>query len=119
MRVPGARRAPDTVTLPSKTETAPSTDRPPRTVPEVLRVRRTMDLLDGLLSLVAVLIVIRAIRTLPLGSTEAALDVPHWLTPLLLFLSSAALLVSALGCFLLAALAVGVLVRSQWRDARN
>ena len=78
-----------------------------------------MDLLDGLLSLVAILIVIGAIRTLPLGSTEVADDVSHWLIHIPRFLSSAATLVSGLGCFLLAALAVGVLLRDQWRDVRN
>jgi len=78
-----------------------------------------MDLLNGLLSLAAVLIVVGAIRTLPLGSTEVADDVSHWLTHIPRWLSSAATLVSGVGCFLLAALAVGVLIRSQWRDARN
>jgi uncharacterized membrane protein YbhN (UPF0104 family) len=74
----------------------------------------------GLVSLAVILIVIGAIRALPLGSTEVANDVSHWLTHIPRFLSSAASVVSGIGCFLLAALAVGVLIRSsQWRDARN
>jgi uncharacterized membrane protein YbhN (UPF0104 family) len=107
------------VIIDDQTSREPEAARPPRAAPESERVRRPMDLLDGLLSLVVILLVLGAIRTLPLGSTEVADDVSHWLTHIPRFFSSAALLVSGLGCFLLAALAVGVLVRDQWRDVRN
>jgi glycosyltransferase 2 family protein len=106
------------VNLAGKTS-APDEVRPPRATPEAERVRRPTDLLFGLVSLAVILIVIGAIRALPLGSTEAADDVSHWLTHIPRFLSSAALLVSGIGCFMFAALAVGVLIRGQWRDARN
>jgi hypothetical protein len=114
-RAEQAERAEETGKVPSE----PAAVRPPRPAPETERVRRPMDLLNGLLSLAIILLVLAAIRTLPLGSTEVADDVSHWLTHIPRFLSSAALLVSGLGSFLLAALAVGVLVRDQWRDARN
>jgi uncharacterized membrane protein YbhN (UPF0104 family) len=107
------------VILPGKTRIAPGTARPPRAAPEAERVRRPVDLLFGLLSLAVILIVIGAIRTLPLGSTELSDDVSRWLAHIPRFLSSAASVVAGIGCFLLAALAVGVLLRTQWRDARN
>jgi uncharacterized membrane protein YbhN (UPF0104 family)/antitoxin (DNA-binding transcriptional repressor) of toxin-antitoxin stability system len=107
------------VILPGKTRGAPGEVRPPRATPEAERVRRPTDLLFALLSLVAVLIVLGSIRALPLGSTEVADDVSDWLTHIPRFLSSAAAVVSGIGCFLFAALAVGVLIRNQWRDARN
>jgi uncharacterized membrane protein YbhN (UPF0104 family) len=107
------------VILPGKTRGAPGEVRPPRATPEAARVRRPTDLLFALLSLVAILLVLGAIRTLPLGSTEVADDVSHWLTHIPRFLSSAAAVVSGIGCFLFAGLAVGVLIRNQWRDARN
>jgi glycosyltransferase 2 family protein len=107
------------VSVPGKTSSAPVASQPPRAAPESERVRRPTDLLYGLLSLAIILIVIGAIRALPLGSTEVADDVSHWLTHIPRWLSSAASVVSGIGCFLLAALAVGVLIRGQWRDARN
>jgi glycosyltransferase 2 family protein len=107
------------VILPGKTRTAPGAARPPRASPEAERVRRPADLLSGLLSLAVILIVIGSIRALPLGSTELSNDVSHWLAHIPRWLSSAASVVSGIGCVLLAALAVGVLLRGQWRDARN
>jgi uncharacterized membrane protein YbhN (UPF0104 family)/tRNA A-37 threonylcarbamoyl transferase component Bud32 len=111
--------ADNNVSVPEKTSSAPVATRPPRAAPEAERVRRPADLLLGLLSLAIIVIVLGAIRTLPLGSTEAANDVSHWLTHIPRWLSSAAAVVSGIGCFLFAALAVGVLIRNQWRDARN
>jgi glycosyltransferase 2 family protein len=106
------------VIVPGKTR-APGEVRPPRATPEAERVRRPTDLLFALLSLMAILIVLGSIRALPLGSTEVADDVSDWLTHIPRFLSSAAAVVSGIGCFLFSALAVGVLIRNQWRDARN
>ena len=107
------------MTLSGKTRSAPGATGPPPAPPEAARVRRPTDLLFALLSLVAIVIVLGSIRTLPLGSTEVADDVSHWLTHIPRFLSSAAAVVSGIGCFLFAGLAVGVLIRNQWRDARN
>jgi uncharacterized membrane protein YbhN (UPF0104 family) len=105
--------------LPGKTRTAAGATRPPRASPEAERVRRPTDLLNALLSLAVILIVLAAIRTLPLGSTEVSDDVSHWLAHIPRWLSSVAAVVSGIGCFLFAGLAVGVLLRGQWRDARN
>jgi uncharacterized membrane protein YbhN (UPF0104 family) len=102
-----------------QTRTAAGATRPPRSAPDAERVRRPADLLFALLSLAVVLVVIGAIRTLPLGSTEVSDDVSRWLAHIPRWLSSAAAVVSGIGCFLFAVLAVAVLLRSQWKDARN
>jgi uncharacterized membrane protein YbhN (UPF0104 family) len=83
------------------------------------RVRRPADLLFALLSLAVVAVVLGSIRALPLGSTELADDVSAWVHHIPPWLSFAAEVVSGVGCFALAVVALVELVRSQWRDARN
>ena len=83
------------------------------------RVRRPADLLFAVLSLAVVAVVLGNIRALPLGSTELADDVSAWLHHIPGWLSSAAEVVSGVACFVLAVVAVVVMVRSQWQDARN
>src|SRR5580700_1935338 len=83
------------------------------------RVRRPADLLFAVLSLAVVAVVLVNIRALPLGSTELADDVSAWLHHIPRWLSSAAEVVSGVACFVLAVVAVVVMVRSQWQDARN
>jgi len=83
------------------------------------RVRRPADLLFGVLSLAVVAVVLGNIRALPLGSTELADDVSAWLHHIPGWLSSAAEVVSGVACFILAIVAVVVMVRSHWQDARN
>jgi glycosyltransferase 2 family protein len=83
------------------------------------RVRRPADLLFAVLSLAIVAVVLGSIRALPLGSTELADDVSTWLRHIPRWLSFAAEVVSGVGCFALVAVALVMLARSQWRDARN
>ncbi|HYZ56310.1 MAG TPA: lysylphosphatidylglycerol synthase domain-containing protein [Streptosporangiaceae bacterium] len=83
------------------------------------RVRRPADLLFGLLSLAVVAVVIGSIRTLPLGSTELSGDVSRFLQHIPRWLSSAAAVIAGIGCFLFVILVLFILVRNQWRDARN
>lgn len=83
------------------------------------RVRRPADLLFAVLSLAVVAVVLGNIRALPLGSTELADDVSAWLHHIPRWLSSAAEVVSGVACFSLAVVAVVVMVRGQWQDARN
>ena len=83
------------------------------------RVRRPADLLFAVLSLAAVAVVLGNIRALPLGSTELADDVSAWLHHIPGWLSSAAEVMSGVACFILAVVAVVVMVRGQWQDARN
>jgi glycosyltransferase 2 family protein len=83
------------------------------------RVRRPADLLFAVLSLAVVAVVLGSIRALPLGSTELAGDVSAWLHHIPRWLSFAAEVVSGVGCFVLAIVALVVMVRGQWRDARN
>jgi glycosyltransferase 2 family protein len=83
------------------------------------RVRRPADLLFAVLSLAVVGVVLGNIRALPLGSTELADDVSTWLLHIPRWLSSSAEVVSGVACFVLAVVAVVVMVRSQWQDARN
>jgi glycosyltransferase 2 family protein len=83
------------------------------------RVRRPADLLYAALSLAVVTAVLSFIRALPLGSTELADDVSGWLLHIPRWLSFTAEVVSGVTCFVLAILALAVLTRSQWRDARN
>ena len=82
-------------------------------------MRRPLDLLFAVLSLAVEAIVIGSIRALPLGSTEVADDVSHWLEHIPRWLSSIASVIAGVGCFLFAVSILFVLVRSQWRDARN
>jgi glycosyltransferase 2 family protein len=83
------------------------------------RVRRPADLLFAVLSLAIVAVVLGSIRALPLGSTELAGDVSTWLRHIPRWLSFAAEVVSGVGSFALVVVALVMLSRSQWRDARN
>jgi hypothetical protein len=83
------------------------------------RVRRPADLLFAVISLVIVAAVLGSIRALPLGSAEVADDVSGWLLHIPRWLSFAAEVAAGVACFVLAIVALVVLARSQWRDARN
>jgi glycosyltransferase 2 family protein len=83
------------------------------------RVRRPADLLFAVVSFAIVVTVLGTIRTLPLGCTELADDVSHWLAHIPRWLSSAAAVIVGTGCFVLAVVALVITVRSRWRDARN
>jgi len=83
------------------------------------RVRRPADLLFAVLSLAIVAVVLGSIRALPLGSTELADDVSAWVHHIPRWLSFAAEVASGVACFVLAVVALVLLVRRQWRDARN
>lgn len=83
------------------------------------RVRRPADLLLAVFSLLIVSVVVGSIRALPLGSGEAADDVSGWVKHIPSWLSYAAGVVAGVTCFVLAIVALVVLVRDQWRDARN
>jgi uncharacterized membrane protein YbhN (UPF0104 family) len=83
------------------------------------RVRRPADLLFAVLSLAVVAVLLGSIRALPLGSTELADDVSAWVQHIPRWVSFAAEVVSGVACFVLAIVALVVLVGSQWRDARN
>ena len=83
------------------------------------RVRRPADLLLAVFSLLIVAVVLGFIRALPLGSTEVAGDVSGWLLHIPRWLSFAAAVVAGVACFVLVIVALVVLARSQWRDARN
>jgi uncharacterized membrane protein YbhN (UPF0104 family) len=83
------------------------------------RVRRPADLLFAVLSLAVVAVVLGSIHSLPLGSTELADDVSSWLTQIPSWLKFPAEVVSGVGCFVLGIVAMVMLIRAQWRDARN
>lgn len=83
------------------------------------RVRRPGDLLLAVFAFAVVAVVLGAIRALPLGSTEVADDVSGWLLHIPRWLSYAAAVVAGVACFALLVVALVVLSRSQWRDARN
>jgi len=83
------------------------------------RVRRPADLILAMLSLAVVAVVLGSIRALPLGSTELADDVSSWVHHIPRWLSFAAEVVSGVGCSVLAVVALVVLLRREWRDARN
>ena len=120
---PGVKEAVPGGTLPAGQDEMPPPGAPARSArPEkgaAGRVRRPADLLLALLSLAVVALVLGSIRALPLGSTELADDVSAWVRHIPPWLSSAAEVVSGVGCFALAVAALVVLVRGQWRDARN
>jgi len=106
------------------TDAGKETSRPPVAVRPgraegTIRVRRPADLLLAGFSLVVVAVVLGSIRTLPLGSTEVADDVSGWMSHIPSWLSSAAVVVAGVACFVLVIVALVVLVRAQWRDARN
>jgi uncharacterized membrane protein YbhN (UPF0104 family) len=83
------------------------------------RVRRPADLLFAVLSLAVVAVVLGSIHSLPLGSTELADDVSSWLTHIPAWLKFPFEVLSGVGCFVLGIVAVVMLIRDQWRDARN
>ncbi|MGA8456267.1 MAG: hypothetical protein WB800_12775, partial [Streptosporangiaceae bacterium] len=83
------------------------------------RVRRPADLLLAVLSLAVVALVVGSIRALPLGSTELANDVSSWVHHIPGWLSFGAEVVSGVACSALAVVALVVLIRGQWQDARN
>src|SRR5580693_5561468 len=83
------------------------------------RVRRPADLLLAVFACVVVAVVLGAIRTLPLGSTEVADDVSGWLLHIPRWLAYAAAVVAGVAGFVLVVVSLVVLVRNQWRDALN
>jgi glycosyltransferase 2 family protein len=83
------------------------------------RVRRPADLLLVVLSLAVAAMVLGAIRALPLGSTELADDVSSWVHHIPRWLAFGAEVASGIACSALAAAALVVLIRRDWRDARN
>jgi len=83
------------------------------------RVRRPADLLLAVFAFAVVAVVLGTIRTLPLGSTEAADDVSRWLLHIPRWLALAAAVVAGVGCFVLVVVSLVVLLRNEWRDARN
>src|ERR1700761_7681978 len=83
------------------------------------RVRRPTDLLLAVFSFLIVAATLGSIRALPLGSTEVADDVSSWVLHIPRWLPPAAAVVAGVACFVLAIVALAVLLRSQWRDARN
>jgi uncharacterized membrane protein YbhN (UPF0104 family) len=83
------------------------------------RVRRPADLLYAVSAFVIILVVLGSIRLLPAGSGEVANDVSHWVTHIPHWLSYSAAVVSGVTCFVLVLMALVVLVRFDWRDARN
>jgi uncharacterized membrane protein YbhN (UPF0104 family) len=76
-------------------------------------------LLFAVLSLAVVAVVVGSIHALPLGSTELASDVSAWLHHIPRWLSYGAEVVSGVASFVLAVVALAVLIRRDWRDARN
>jgi hypothetical protein len=70
-------------------------------------------------SFLIVVVVIGSIRTLPAGSREVADDVSGWMSHIPRWLSSSAAVVAGVSYFVLAIMALVVLVRSDWRNARN
>src|ERR1700761_2125359 len=83
------------------------------------RVRRPADLLLAVFAFVIVAVVLSTIRTLPLGSTEAADDVSGWLLHIPRWLAYAAAVVAGVAGFVLSVVSLVVMVRNQWRDALN
>jgi len=83
------------------------------------RVRRPADLLLAVISFLIVAVTLGSIRTLPLGSTEVADDVSSWVRHIPSWLSYAAAVGAGVTCFVLTVVALIVLGRRQWRDARN
>jgi glycosyltransferase 2 family protein len=106
-------------TGPGVPDKAPEGLRPAFVPDDASRVRRPLDLLFAVLALAVVVVVLGNIRALPLGSTELANDVSTWLLHIPRWLSSAAEVAAGVACFVLAVVAVVVMVRNQWKDALN
>lgn len=83
------------------------------------QVRRPVDLSCAVCSFLLVVVVIVSIRTLPAGSREVADDVSGWMSHIPRWLSFSAVVVAGVASFVLAVMALVVLVRSDWRNARN
>jgi uncharacterized membrane protein YbhN (UPF0104 family) len=83
------------------------------------RVRRSSDVLLSIVSLIAIVLVLGVVRTLPTGSTELATDVSRWLHHIPRWLSAAAEVIAALGCIALVIVALVALVRTDIRSAIN
>jgi uncharacterized membrane protein YbhN (UPF0104 family) len=82
-------------------------------------VRRPVDLSYAIVAFLIVVVIVGSIRTLPAGSREVADDVSSWTSYIPRWLSSAAAVVSGVACFVLSIMALVVLLRSDWRNARN
>lgn len=100
-------------------ETVPGQSAPTRGGDGTNRVRRPADLLFALFALVIVVVVLSAIRALPLGSTEVADDVSSWLLHIPRWLAYAAAVIAGVSCFVLVIVSLVVLARGQWRDVLN
>jgi glycosyltransferase 2 family protein len=82
-------------------------------------VRRPVDLSYAIVAFLAVVVIVGSIGTLPAGSREVADDVSSWMSHIPRWLSSVAVVVSSVACFVLSIMALVVLLRSDWRNARN
>jgi glycosyltransferase 2 family protein len=112
---PGVKEAAPGGMLPA----GPDETLPPGAAEGAGRVRRPADLLLAVVSLAVVVVVLGSIRAVPLGSTELANDVSAWVQHIPRWLAFAAEVASVVACFVLAVVALVVLVGGQWRDARN
>jgi uncharacterized membrane protein YbhN (UPF0104 family) len=83
------------------------------------RVRRSSDVLLSIVALIAIILVLGVIRTLPTGSTELSADVSSWLRHIPRWLSAGAEVIAALGCIALVVVALVALVRTDIRSAIN
>src|SRR3984957_7967266 len=97
----------------------PGAVQPARVPRGTVRVRRPADLLLAVFAFAVVAVVLGTIRSLPLGSTEAADDVSRWLLHIPRWLAFGAAVVAGGGCFVLVVVSLVVLVRRQWRGALN
>jgi uncharacterized membrane protein YbhN (UPF0104 family) len=82
-------------------------------------VRRPVDLSYAIVAFLVVVVIVGSIGTLPAGSREVADDVSSWMSHIPRWLSSAAAVVSGVASFILSIMALVVLLRSDWRNARN
>lgn len=82
-------------------------------------VRRPVDLSYAIVAFLIVVVIVGSITTLPAGSREVADDVSSWMSHIPGWLSSVAAVVSGVACFVLSIMALVVLLRSDWRNARN
>jgi uncharacterized membrane protein YbhN (UPF0104 family) len=83
------------------------------------RVRRSSDALLATVALIAIVLVLGVIRTLPTGSTELSTDVSRWLRQIPRWLSAGAEVIAALGCIALVVVALVTLLRTDIRSAIN